>query len=63
MTGKKATRQGVHPSRAKVSTNRGDTASIARNLDAEWRKGTFWAGVGMVAVWGPLLLMHAMGVF
>ena len=61
MTRERATRRRCNDDRAKVSAR--DTQSIARNLDAEWRKGTLWAGIGMLAVWGPLLVLHAMGVF
>lgn len=59
----KAARRSCNYERAKVSGSARDTESITENLRSDYRRGTLLAGVGMVAVWGPLMVMHAMGVF
>ena len=63
MAVKRATRPSIRQGRAKVSTLVRDTEIISEDLERDWRRGTLWAGVGMVLVWGPLLLMYAAGWF
>lgn len=58
MTERTATRREASPRRA---THQVD--SINQNLEREWERGCFWASMAMLLVWGPLLVMHALGMF
>lgn len=40
-----------------------DVDIVQQRVQDEFDKGTRWAGIAMVLVWGPLLAMHIMGVF
>ena len=63
MAREKAARRSCNYERANVSSCARDTASITENLRRDYERGTLLVGVGMVLVWGPLVVMHAMGVF
>lgn len=58
MTRKRAARPSVQAGRASVY-RQVNTDIVAENLRTDWERGCLWAGIGMVAVWGPLLVLGA----
>ena len=63
MAREKAARRSCSYERAKTSTVRGDVNIVNEKLRRDYEKATLWAGIAFVIVIGPMLVMHALGVF
>lgn len=63
MAVEKATRPSIRQGRAKTSTVIGDVNIVNEKLARDYERGTFWAGIAVVMTLGPLMIMHALGVF